>query len=220
MLSDQVYEQLRADILQGLISSGQPLRPQELAGGMGVSLAVVREALLRLVGDGLADRLPNRGFAVPTASDERWQQICEARCAVEPTLIRMAVERGDLDWEVRVRATHHRLARTPPFESDEGPHFSQAWDAAHHDFHRALLEGCGNWVLMDTFERLWTVSDLGRRWSAHMTADRHHLDEHGHIAEAALARDADAAARLLFQHLSLTAVPLVSERDSARQQQV
>ncbi|MEU8325595.1 hypothetical protein AB0C33_45130 [Nonomuraea sp. NPDC048881] len=37
----------------------------------------MREALVQLVGEGIAVRLPNRGFAVPDFSDRRWQQIAE-----------------------------------------------------------------------------------------------------------------------------------------------
>lgn len=80
--------------------------PGCLAKEQGVSLAVVREALVRVVGEGLADRLPNRGFAVPAFSDRRWQEIAEARRTVEPVVLRMSIERGDIDWEARVRAAH------------------------------------------------------------------------------------------------------------------
>ncbi|GHH62986.1 GntR family transcriptional regulator [Lentzea cavernae] len=209
MLSEQVYGRLRDAIMHGAHAPGDALKPQDLAKEQGVSLAVVREALVRLVGEGLADRLPNRGFAVPAFSDRRWQEITEARLAVEPVLLRMAIERGDVDWEARVRAAHHRLARTPAFVEGEGEYYSDAWSEAHRAFHRTLLEGCGNQVLLETFDRLWTASELARRFSARRTAERDHVGEHRMLEEAALARDADAAAAVLARHLSLTAAGLV-----------
>lgn len=205
MLSDQVYGRLREAILRGAFEPGEPLKPQELAGRYGVSLAVVREALVRVVGEGLAERLPNRGFAVPAFSDQRWQQIAEARRAVEPIALRMAIERGDLEWEARVRAAHHRLARTPLYAPEEGEYLSNAWSEAHRVFHRSLLEGCGNAPLLDTFDRMWIASELGRRWSAHRTPDRDAAVEHRQLEEAALARDAAAAVAVLTRHLTLTA---------------
>jgi DNA-binding GntR family transcriptional regulator len=211
MLSEQVYANLRTAIMHGVHAPGAALKPQDLAVAQGVSLAVVREALVRLVGDGLADRLPNRGFAVPAFSDHRWQEIAEARRAVEPVLLRMSVERGDLDWEARVRAAHHRLARTPPFLPAEGEHYSDAWSEAHRIFHRTLLEGCGNTMLLDTFDRMWTASELARRWSAHRTPGRDHVGEHRRLEETALARDADAAAAALVRHLTLTAAGLAED---------
>lgn len=211
MLSEQVYAHLRDAIMRGDHAPGSPLKPQDLAREQGVSLAVVREALVRVVGDGLADRLPNRGFAVPSFSDRRWQEIAEARRTVEPAVLRMSVERGDLDWEARVRASHHRLVRTPAYVPEEGEHYTAAWAEAHRVFHRTLLEGCGNRALLETFDRLWTASELARRWSAQRDPDRDGAKEHRALEEAALARDADTAASVLVQHLSLTAAALTDD---------
>ncbi|MFJ5989724.1 GntR family transcriptional regulator [Lentzea sp. NPDC092896] len=208
MLSEQVHARLRDAILHGVHAPGDALKPQDLAKEQGVSLAVVREALVRLVGEGFADRLPNRGFAVPAFTDRRWQEITEARLAVEPVVLRLSVERGDLDWETRVRAAHHRLVRTPPFDPAQGEHYSDEWAEAHRIFHRTLLEGCANATLLETFDRMWTASELARRFSARRNAGRDHVAEHRALEEAALARDADAAVAALVAHLSRTATVL------------
>ncbi len=194
--------------MRGKHAPSDPLKPQDLAKEQGVSLAVVREALVRLVGEGLADRLPNRGFAVPAFSDRRWQDIAEARRTIEPVVLRLSIERGDVDWEARVRAAHHRLARTPAYVPEEGAYYSGAWSEAHRGFHRTLLEGCGNPILLETFDRTWTASELARRWSAHHNPDRDAVGEHRRLEEAALARDADTAAEVLTQHLTQTAADL------------
>ncbi|GIF05234.1 GntR family transcriptional regulator [Actinoplanes siamensis] len=204
MLSERIYGTLHESILRGEFAPGAPLKPQELAGEHGVSLAVVREALVRLVGDGLADRLANRGFAVPRPSDQRWQELTEARRTIEPAMLRLAVERGDLDWEARVRAAHHRLTRTPASEPVE-------WPRAHRGFHRALLEGCGNTVLLETFDRLWTASELVRAWATERATARDHIGEHRRLEQAALAGDADTAAALLEQHVTRTAAVLATD---------
>ncbi|MDR7321093.1 MULTISPECIES: GntR family transcriptional regulator [Catenuloplanes] len=239
MLSGRIYTELREAILRGDFAPGAALKPQELAGAHGVSLAVVREALVRLVGDGLADRLTNRGFAVPERSDQRWQDVAEARRTLEPATLRLAIARGDLDWEARVRAAHHRLARTPALDPAGAPggevhgktigpggkaggpggeasgkgvgeatRVNPEWSRAHRDFHRTLLEGCGNAVLLATFDRLWLASELVRAWAAGRAPDRDHVGEHRRLEEATLARDADTAAALLERHLSLTAASL------------
>ncbi|GAA5172972.1 GntR family transcriptional regulator [Amycolatopsis dongchuanensis] len=214
-LSDQVHARLRDEIMRGDHVPGAALKPQELANLHGVSLAVMREALVRLAGEGLADRLPNRGFAVPSFSDRRWQEIAEARSTVEPAMLRLAIARGDLDWESRVRAAHHRLARTPPFEPGEGEFASAAWSEAHRVFHRALLEGCGNTVLLETFDRLWTASELARRWSGRRNPGRDHVAEHAELEEATLARDADRAAACLARHVTRTAEGLVADQPAS-----
>jgi DNA-binding GntR family transcriptional regulator len=218
MLSEQVYAHLQGAIMRGDYAPGDALKPQDLAREQGVSLAVTREALVRLVGEGLADRLPNRGFAVPSFSDRRWQEIAEARRTIEPVVLRMSIERGDVDWEARVRAAHHRLVRTPAFVPKEGEHYTDAWAEAHRVFHRTLLEGCGNHALLETFDRLWTASELARRWAAHRNPDRDGVKEHRRLEEAALDRDADTAAAVLVQHLTLTAAALIDDSGQGAQQ--
>ncbi|MBB4688113.1 GntR family transcriptional regulator [Amycolatopsis jiangsuensis] len=206
--SVRAYGSLRRAILHGDFHPGQSLKPNELAVTHGVSLAVVREALLRLVGEGLAERLPNRGFVVPEADGARWQVLAEARATVEPAMLRMAIHRGDLEWEAHVRATHHRLAGTPPFDAAGARFHSDEWAAVHHGFHRALLEACGNDILLDTFERLWTASELYRRWSGESAPDRDHLAEHAELEGLALRREGERAAEVLVRHLSRTAADL------------
>ncbi|MFG1608539.1 GntR family transcriptional regulator [Actinoplanes sp. NPDC049265] len=211
--TDRLYLSLRTAVLHGEFAPRQALKPQELANRHGVSLAVAREALLRLVADGLAERLPNRGFAVPATGVERWHQIAEARAALEPIMLRLAVERGDLEWEASVRAAHHRLAGTPVAEASAPGVISEAWSEAHRRFHRALVEGSGNEVLLGIFDRLRIDSELAMRWSARSGPHRDAAAEHLAIEEATLARDADRAADLLRVHIDRTAETLTSAPD-------
>jgi DNA-binding GntR family transcriptional regulator len=188
----------------------QPLRPAELAASFTVSLAVVREALLRLVGEGLVDRLPNRGFAVPAANAQRWRDVVESRLVIEPQALRLAIERGDLRWEASVRASHHALSRTPVMDEVAG-RVSDAWADAHHGFHATLLSGCGNTILLETFERLWDSSEVIRRWSGEVEPGRDGAQEHIDLEQACLERNADRAAALLTDHLTRTATALFQD---------
>jgi DNA-binding GntR family transcriptional regulator len=206
--SSRTYARLRDALLRGDYVPDQALKPQEIANQCGVSLAVAREALLRLVGEGFAVRLPNRGFQVPSFSAARWREIAEARMLIEPGTLRLAIERGDLAWEARVRAAHHRLSGTPLHDGSGGTHYSDEWAEVHRQFHRVLLEGCENDVLLETFDRLWTASELARRWSVTNDPGRDFALEHRALEEAALDRDADEAAAVLLRHLGRTAAGL------------
>jgi DNA-binding GntR family transcriptional regulator len=203
ILGERTYEQLHREILSGDHAPGAPLRPQAIADRLGVSLAVVREALTRLSGEGLAERHTNRGFTVPQASDERWQELAHARSLLEPVMLRDAVEHGDLDWESRVVAAHHRLATTP-IGTETGGHVSEQWSLAHGRFHRALIEGCANSAMLEVFDRFWRASELARRWSVDSSGDRDIAGEHEQLRQAACDRDADRAQGLLREHILLT----------------
>ncbi|WP_022930241.1 GntR family transcriptional regulator [Patulibacter americanus] len=210
--SERVYVALRDAVIHGDVAPGEPLRPQELATGHAVSLAAVREALLRLVGEGLAERHRNRGFAVPTVDAGHWRRVAEARAVVEPAMLRLAIERGDLEWEVRVRAAYHRLAGTPPATDEEDRDAADAWSEAHRTFHRTLLDACENDVLLATFDRLWVASELARRWFISRLPGDDRAGEHLALERAALARDTDAAADLLVAHVGQTVDQLARTR--------
>ncbi len=61
-LVDQIYEQLRNDIITGRIQSSEKLVELEIAERMGTSQGTVREALQRLECDGLVDRQARRAL--------------------------------------------------------------------------------------------------------------------------------------------------------------
>jgi len=203
VLGERTYQELHREILRGDHAPGTPLRPQAIADRLGVSLAVVREALTRLSGDGLAERATNRGFTVPHASDERWAELAHARALLEPVMFADAIEHGDLDWESRVVATHHRLAATP-IGTEVGGHVSEAWSTAHGVFHRTLIDGSGNGVMLRIFDRLWRSSELARRWSVDISPDRDIAGEHTQLMQVACDRDVDRAQSLMRDHILRT----------------
>src|SRR5690348_9989272 len=140
--TEQVYEVIRSELLNGGLHPGQKLKMVEFTERFGVSQSVIREALTRLTEQGLLIATPQRGFRVRDLSVEDIAELTETRVQVESLALRLAVQRGDLQWETGVLAAHHRLERTPVTRADET--VSEDWSVQHRDFHQALLAGCGN----------------------------------------------------------------------------
>ena len=117
----------------------------------------------------------------------------------------MSIERGDLDWESRVRAAHHRLARTPAYAPEEGEYYSAAWSEAHRALppHPAggLRQPRAAGDLRPDVDRQRTGPPLV---GAPRSPAGTHVGEHRQLEEAALARDADTAAEVLTRHLTMT----------------
>jgi DNA-binding GntR family transcriptional regulator len=63
-LSDQVAAHLRAAIMSGTLPPGTFIRLDETAAQLGVSITPVREALLKLRGEGMVQLEPHRGHVV------------------------------------------------------------------------------------------------------------------------------------------------------------
>jgi DNA-binding GntR family transcriptional regulator len=199
--TEQVYDILRGELLNGDLHPGQKLKLVELTERFGVSQSVIREALTRLTEQGLLVAEPQRGFRVRDLSVEDIAELTETRIQVESVALRLAVERGDLTWETGILAGHHRLERTP-VTRDDGT-VNEDWAVQHRDFHQALLTGCGNRRLESVANSLRDSAELYRRWYWVLTDD-HQRDlahEHRQLKELALARDADRAIAVLTEHI-------------------
>jgi DNA-binding GntR family transcriptional regulator len=197
----QVYEVIRSELLNGVLQPGQKLKMAGLTERFGVSQSVIREALTRLTEQGLLAATPQRGVRVRDLSIEDIAELTETRIQIESLAWRLAVQRGDLQWETGILAAHHRLERTPVTRPDGT--VSEDWSARHRDYHQALLTGCGNRRLESVATSLRDSAELYRRWYWVLTDD-HQRDlarEHRQLKELALARDADHGTEVLTEHI-------------------
>ncbi|WP_411721826.1 GntR family transcriptional regulator [Mycetocola sp.] len=205
-LSTQVRERLRRDILVGLWHPGEKLQLAALSAHYETSSTVVREALTRLTGARLIELKPNRGFFVPTLSLDELRDFNELRCRAEEFGIKLAIERGNLQWESEAHAAHHTLERTPRHAEDGTGRVTEEWLLAHDNFHAKLLSSCGLPVLVELAATLADGNSLYRRWAVPTKEllSRDIEEEHREILKAATDRDADLAGKLLRQHYSAT----------------
>ena len=212
--SSFVHAQLRKDVLQGTLPPGSRLRVAQLAERFSVSRSVMREALTRLTEQGLAVATPRQGFRVHPLSISDLKELTDARLEVEPLVLRRAIERGDIGWESAAVAAHHRLAKTA-VDRRTGE-LNPSWFTAHEDFHRGILQGCGNHRLYSVAIALRDSASLYRWWSRPIGGD-HHRDvtqEHRQILEALIDRNGQLAGDLLSNHIRRTSDAL---RDVADQ---
>lgn len=205
-LSAGVWSALRKEILDGELTPGLRLKPAELGQRFGVSLGVVREALTRLVEQGLVLSDPNRGFQVVTVSTSRIQDLTTFRVTVEQLALRWAIERGDVVWESEVLAAHHRLLATPRRDETHPTSTTEEWAAAHREFHHVLIQAAAFNEVVDLCSRLFDSAELYRRWSAPVSGNQRDVDgEHTALMTAALERDTQRAQTLLSEHYWRTA---------------
>ena len=92
LLRDNVYENLRSDILTCRLAPGDDMREQELADEYGIPRAKVREVLATLEQRGLVERIPNRGAIVVKFDVSQIYEFYEVREVLEGLLVRLATE--------------------------------------------------------------------------------------------------------------------------------
>ncbi|MEY2580193.1 MAG: hypothetical protein QOE09_42 [Ilumatobacteraceae bacterium] len=203
---EQVYTQLRNDILSGRVLPGTRLRFAELTERYDCSTSVVREGLTRLAEQGLVQSEPQHGFRVTPLSDDDLDDLTTARCALEGLVLRMSIEHGDIAWESDLVAAHHALDRTAMETTADPVVMSEEWTLAHSRFHLALLAACPNQRLLTMALSLRDAAELYRRWSRPIGHDQHRdvPGEHRALVDAALRGDATEAVQLLEEHLRRT----------------
>jgi len=202
-LSTQAFGQLRADIIQGRLRPSERLRIQGLSEHYHVGATAIREALSRLVSDGMVDFEDKRGFCVSPVSRDELLDLTQVRIDIESLAMRYAVERGDLGWESTLLSSFHRLSKTSPPVS---PEKHVVWADAHQQFHEALVAGCGSPWLIRLCRLLYDKSERYRNVAERHTAsaDRDTVAEHKQLLDAAMARDADLIGRHLAEHYGRT----------------
>jgi DNA-binding GntR family transcriptional regulator len=204
-LATSVYDQLRADLLSGLLEPNSKVRVEWVVSQYGAGASPVREALNRLASEGLLDRQEQRGFSVVPISEAELEELTRTRCLLEELALREAVRYRDVAWEEQIVLALHRLSRVPRHRPGEEQRPNPEWEQLHRKFHRALIASCRSRWLVGFCEQLADQAYRYRQIArGNAAAARDQMAEHRAIAEYAIAGDVDAAVAALKSHFQLT----------------
>lgn len=200
-IGESTYRRIRADIIFGRLAPGERLRIERLRGCYDTSVSTLREVLHRLASEGLIEAEGQRGFAVGRVSVADLREVADMRNLLEVHALRESFAAGDLDWEGRVLAAHHKLSRLEArmLEGDHGK--TSLWKQYDREFHRALISGCGSRELLETHSRIF---DRFLRYQILAVVFRgtEAAQEHRALLDCALARDVNTAVAILARHIS------------------
>lgn len=205
-LTEHIYLTIRSDILSCRHRPSSRLRINVLCKELGASLGAVREALSRLAAEGFVELEAQKGFRVKPVSLHDLADLTRTRITIESLCLKRAIELGGVDWETGIVSAFHRLSRIPEIEEDGVVRLSETWAMAHDSFHNALVAASDSEWLLRIRKMLFDQADRYRRLTAiSVKRDRNVNAEHKAIMKATLARDGDAATRLIAEHLQRTA---------------
>jgi Transcriptional regulators len=108
-----VVEELRDNIVRGVIEPGQRIREVEIAAQFGVSRTPVREAFLVLAAEGLLTLQPGKGARVRVYSAEEVHLVHEVRSLVEGRVARFAADRISNQQLTLLEQSCDRLEKLP-----------------------------------------------------------------------------------------------------------
>jgi GntR family carbon starvation induced transcriptional regulator len=204
---EAAYWRLRQEIICGNLAPSTRLRIELLRETYGFGASALREALSRLVSDGLAESEAQRGYWVTPISREELNDITMARRSVEVEALRQAIRFGTLEWESGIVAASHSLERVETAMVKPTPETIAGWEEANRQFHMTLIAGCpSRWLLRFTA----SLYDQWQRYR-HRTVLRRPIPrrgmsaDHKELIRLTLARKADAACDALSRHIEDTA---------------
>ena len=195
-MAEAALEQLREAIILGELKPGAPLRLEDLARSLGMSISPIREAVRQLEALGLAEHVPHHGAKVMGLDVEELRELFSIRLALESMAVRRAAAHFSDGDEGRARAA---LAA---FDDARHRGDIRAAVRAHTDFHFALYEASRSSWLLRLIRPTWDSCERYRPvlLGAGAIQDRHEeLD--GELVDACAAHDADRAAAALRAHL-------------------
>ncbi|MFN6952703.1 MAG: GntR family transcriptional regulator [Albidovulum sp.] len=199
-----VLHRMRVDIIGCALKPGTRLRFETLKELYAVSFSTLREALSRLVAEGLVVSEGQRGFMVAPLYLSDLQDLTDVRVLIDQECIGRSILYGDDDWEADIIAAFHRMDRLKArlgdlyFLSDE-------WSQLHGDFHRSLVSACRSPTLLDFRDKLFQRAHRYRRMSCQFRTKWRPKDvEHRTLMETVIARDAPAAKNLIDRHIRET----------------
>lgn len=202
--ADRAYVYVKGEILARRFAPHDLLSEGQLAGAVGASRTPVREALLRLQGEGLVRLLPKRGALVLPVTVDEMADVMETRRLVETFAARKVL-------------THQPSAALGPvlerhldaMRAAMEAHDVVAYVQADRDFHLAIVAATGNEIITSLYRslrerqlRMGTVNLLdGTGTNVDTARMQSTLAEHERIRDALRAGRADAVVKAVGAHL-------------------
>jgi DNA-binding GntR family transcriptional regulator len=197
---ERAYRLIRADILSGGLAPGERLRLDALRARYGASVSTLRETLSRLTAERLILAEGQRGFEVAPLSARDLREVAALRLLLEGHALDHAFRAGDVEWEARVVAAHHKLAQMEErLRAGDGAALAP-WRRFDSQFHQTLASACGSRTLMAThaavFDRYLRYQNMTLGFRGEIA-----VAEHQALRDCALRRDAGGAREVLARHI-------------------
>ena len=151
VLSDEIYEMIKAMIFDHEIAPGSRVNIDALAVQLDVSQTPVREALARLESDGLIAKEPLKGYkATDLLSLKEFNDLFQFRLLIEPWAAEQAAKLVDNTGKTALKAEMQSAKTALKISGDD-----QFQALTEHDarFHALIASISGNQSVADSYER-------------------------------------------------------------------
>ena len=202
-LQDRVHARIKTAMRKGVFTAGQTLTIRALAARFGTSEMPVREAIKRLVAEKALIQRADRTFQIPNVTSDRFQEMLLVRTTVEGRAAELAAMSTTPELTEKMRIANELMLRALSCSDHAGIlEYNQ-------DFHFLIYQNCGNQVLLEIIEMLWTRNGpYLASLAVHRAGINAFFDaakSHARILSAVEAGDGPAACRFLQEDIKHTA---------------
>ncbi|MFF5263055.1 GntR family transcriptional regulator [Actinomadura viridis] len=192
-----VYDELRSAIMYGSLAPGEQLGEAELAGRLGISRGPLREAMQRLVQEGLLHSEPHRGLFVITLDEGDVEDVYLARLAIERAACTLVMDRNRGEAVARLTEALDHLVeaarqRDPVAMSD-----------ADQAFHEVLVSASGSPRLERMAQTLLVETRMCLNALQNTYPEPEELvEEHRRLVDAISDGEEERLLRLIEEHMT------------------
>ena len=195
------YRQIRHDIVFGKLLPGSRMRLERLREVYNASVSTLREILNRLSSERLVIAEEQRGFSVAPVSQRHFREVAQMRELLEGHALKESFQNGDVEWEGRVLAAHHKLARMEVRMASGDRSGTEEWKRDDSEFHAALISASGSRELMSAHRQIFDHY-LRYQMIAVIYRGDEAATEHRQLLTFAMDRDHAGAAAVLGRHIN------------------
>lgn len=217
-LSELAHEAIQDRILSGHFKPGDWLRQEELSQQLRVSHTPVREALDRLVADGLAERIPNRGVRVVAIDEDDIAELYCLRLLLEPLVVGLAAANmPDEEIDLLKEIVDQAEALT---SLDDMP----SRRMINRELHGRIGSSCRSPTIIRLYEIVWNkypdwmlYEGLYRDPNSLEPRLQQEIEEHRELLDAIARRDVNGARRTTRNHVKIMKRDLIEVFDLSSQ---
>lgn len=199
-ISEDVYNILRSEILDGTFVAGESLREEQLAGRYGTSRTPVREALRRLDAEGIVSVIRHRGARVLEWKPNELGEVFALRGQLESYAARIAashISKDDIDLLTKLAGEMEEIAFSTSSEV-----VIDAITPLNNHFHSVIVASAGNGRLSEQLSsviQVATVRNTFRRYN-HEQLIRS-MSHHRELIAAYMVKDGEWAESVMKSHI-------------------
>lgn len=202
ILTEEIHKTIREQIMAHQLKAGEKINIDQMARTLGVSIIPIREALSRLISEGLVNLVPYKGMFVTHMSLKDLNELFEIRMHLEP----LAVDKAALLIpETRLMKHALMMADIKEARSSEDTDSLKKIEQMNESIHGVILDYCGNETLKHLIEDY--ISRIQRylrfiRMNVELDFSDLEWKEHNDILQKLIQRDSKAAAEAMYDHLT------------------